>query len=253
MEQHSPPNTSRRADGTIPHTDQERIAELVTSHHILYDHGVLDGFGHLSVRSAADPAHFFMQRGGVVPDDVTADDVIEYDDNGEPYRAGGRTGPSERYIHAGIYRARPDVMAVVHSHTDAVLPFGLTGAPLKAVLHTAYFLGSDPAPVFDIREAMGQDNTMLVDNPVAGAALARTLADRSMVLMRGHGMTVVGPTIHDAVFRAVYTRVNARAEIEALKLGDPVFLNGFEVDRGDPVSIHWAWWAAQSEARRASP
>ncbi|MER5753448.1 class II aldolase/adducin family protein [Streptomyces sp. NPDC002088] len=236
--------------GTIPDTDDERIAELVVSNHILYDHNIFDGFGHLSVRSAADPAHFFMQRSGLVPDSVTSDDVIEYDEDGEPYKAHGRTGPSERYIHSEIYRARPDVMSVVHSHTDAVLPFGLTKAPLKAVLHTAYFLGSEPAPVFDTREPMGQDNNMLVDNAPAGAALARTLSARSVVLMRGHGMTVVGPTVHDTVFRAVYTRVNAQAEAEALKLGDPVFLNRFEVDRGDPVSVHWAWWAAQAEPRR---
>jgi HCOMODA/2-hydroxy-3-carboxy-muconic semialdehyde decarboxylase len=230
--------------------DEELAEQLVVSNHILYDHRVIDGFGHISARSATDPTRFLMQRGGLVPEHVTHDDVVEYDRDSRACHDDAGPGPSERFIHGEIYRARPDVMAVVHSHTDAVLPYGVTKAALRAMIHTAYFLGSAPAPVFDTREPLGPDNDMLVATTAGGAALARTLADRAVVLMRGHGMTVAGPTVHDAVFRAVYTRVNARAQTEASKLGEPEFLNRFEVERDDPTAVHWAFWASQSRARR---
>jgi HCOMODA/2-hydroxy-3-carboxy-muconic semialdehyde decarboxylase len=233
-------------DELLPGTDAERIEELVLAGRILCDHGVLDGFGHVSVRSAANPSHFLMARAGLPPELVTGESVVEYDETGEPAHAHGAAGPGERFIHSEIFRARPDVRCVVHSHTQAVIPFALVGTPLKAVIHTAYFLGTRPTPIFEVRDAMGPRNSMLVDTPAAGAALARALEDRAVVLMRGHGMSVVGPSIHDAVYRAIYTRVNAEIEAEALRFGNPRFLNDFEVDRDEPVSVQWRWWAARA-------
>jgi HCOMODA/2-hydroxy-3-carboxy-muconic semialdehyde decarboxylase len=147
-----------------------------------------------------------MARSAVVPDLVTRGDIIEYDEHSQPCHPNGRTGPTERFMHGEIYRARPDVHAVSHSHTDAVLPYTVTTTPLRATIHTASFLGSEPVPVFEIRDCMGPRNGILVDNPKAGAALARKLGSRPVVLLRGHGMTVAAPSIPDAVFRSVYTR-----------------------------------------------
>jgi ribulose-5-phosphate 4-epimerase/fuculose-1-phosphate aldolase len=240
-----------RKSSQLPGTDEERISELVLAHQILSDQGVMDGFGHISVRSAASPGHFLMGRSALVPALVTRDDIIEYDENSQPYNSGGRSGPTERFMHGEIYRVRPDVHAVSHSHTEAVLPFALTKTPLQAVIHTASFLGSTPVPVFEIRECMGPRNEILVDNPTAGAALAQKLGTRSVVLLRGHGMTVAAPSILDVVFWSIYTRTNALIEAEALRLGRPEFLNSFEVDREQPVWVQWDWWAAAATARRA--
>jgi HCOMODA/2-hydroxy-3-carboxy-muconic semialdehyde decarboxylase len=154
-------------------------------------------------------------------------------------------------MHGEIYRARPDVYAVAHSHTEAVLPFSITQVPLRAVIHTAFFLGSEPVPVFEIRDAVGPRNQILVDSPKAGIALAQALGDRSVVLLRGHGMTVAAPSVLDVVFWSVYTRANALIESEALKLGRPEFLNSFEVEREQPVWVQWDWWAAQATHRRS--
>jgi ribulose-5-phosphate 4-epimerase/fuculose-1-phosphate aldolase len=234
---------------TLPDTDEQRIAELVVANHILFAQAVLDGFGHISVRSARNPKHFFMAR-SLAPALVTRDDILEFDEDSKPVDPRGRDLYGERFIHGEIYRVRPDVYSVIHSHTSAVLPFGLTNAPLKAAIHVAYFLGTEPAPVFDIRDAMGPKNLMLVREFKSGAALAKTLGDRSVVLMRGHGMAVAAPSIRDAVFRAIYTSENARVVTEAMRLGTPVFMNEYEVTRVEPVSRQWEQWAGQVGAGR---
>jgi ribulose-5-phosphate 4-epimerase/fuculose-1-phosphate aldolase len=233
----------------LPATDEERIAELVVANHILADKGVVDGFGHISVRSASNPKHYFMAR-SLAPAMVTRDDILEFDENSQVVDTRGQSLYGERFIHGEIYRVRPDVNSVVHSHTNEVLPFTVTKAPLRALIHVAAFLGTEPAPVFDIRDSLGPDNLMLVNTQKPGADLARTLGNRSVVLMRGHGMAVAAPTIRDAVLRAIYTRVNAQVETEAMKLGTPVFMNRFEVTRIDPVSRQWAQWASDAEANR---
>lgn len=233
----------------LPATDEARIAEVVTANHILSDQGVLDGFGHVSVRSAKNPKHYFMAR-SLAPSLVTKDDIIEYDENGNPLTdLRGREQYSERFIHGEMYRAHPEVMSVVHGHTAAVLPFTVTKAPLKALIHVAYFLGTEPAPVFEIRNTDGDDNRMLVNTIKSGAALAQTLGNRRVVLMRGHGMTVVGTSIREAVFEAIYTKANAEIETTALKMGEPVFLNRFEVTRTERISRQWQEWALHAEAK----
>jgi ribulose-5-phosphate 4-epimerase/fuculose-1-phosphate aldolase len=235
------------AQESTPDTDAQRIAELVIANRILAAQGVLDGFGHVSVRSVKNPKHFFMARSRA-PALVTKDDILELDEDSRLVSRDTRDLYSERVIHGEILRANPSVQSVVHAHTAAVLPFSVTSAPLKAVIHVAYFLGTEPAPVFDIRAAEGDDNRMLVTTARTGAALARALGDRTVVLMRGHGMAVVGSSIREAVFRAVYTKVNAEVEAEALKLGTPVFLNRFEAQRSERVSRQWELWEAQVRA-----
>jgi ribulose-5-phosphate 4-epimerase/fuculose-1-phosphate aldolase len=234
-------------------TDEERIADLVLANRILADQGVLDGFGHVSVRSAKNPKHFYMARSRAAAL-VTREDIVEFDADSKAIDAEGRELYSERYIHGEIFRARPDVQAVVHSHSTAVLPFSLTKAPLKAVIHVAFFLGAEAAPVFDLRDAEGEDNHMLVRTPQSGAALARALGSRSVVLMRGHGMAVAGNSARQAVFKAIYTQVNAQVLAEAMKIGQPVFLNKFEASRTERIDRQWELWArAVADQTTASP
>jgi HCOMODA/2-hydroxy-3-carboxy-muconic semialdehyde decarboxylase len=152
----------------------------------------------------------------------------------------------ERFIHGEIYAARPDVNAIVHSHSPDVLPFTVTTVPFKALIHMAAFLGNAPAPVFEIRDAVGEDNKMLVTENRTGAALAAILGQRSVVLMRGHGMSVVAASVKEVVLRAIYTQLTARIETTALRMGEPNFLNAFEVERTDPVDRPWEAWAADA-------
>jgi ribulose-5-phosphate 4-epimerase/fuculose-1-phosphate aldolase len=235
------------APSPVADTDEQRIADLVVANHILAAQGVLDGFGHISVRSAANPEHFFLAR-SVAPALVTRADILEFDKDSQPVVPGGPAPYSERFIHGEIFRARPDVQSVVHGHTPSVLPFTVTHAPLKALIHVASFLGTEAAPVFDIRDAEGEDNLMLVTSGKTAAVLAKALGKRSVVLMRGHGMAVAGASIRQAVFFSVYTQANAQVETEALKLGPPVFMNRFEVQRTETIgrTRQWELWATSA-------
>lgn len=208
-------------------TMAESIEDFVVGNRILADQGVIaDGFGHLSFRSPADPGRFFMARarGAAM---VTADDIMEFGLDGRPLDQRDRRMFGERFIHAEIYKARPDIMAIVHSHAASVLPFGVTGTPLRPVSHMGGFL-PQTVPLFEIREAGGNDTGMLVNNPVLGAALAKALGTAPVVLMRGHGFNAVGSSIRQAVFRAVYTDLNARILADALKMGSVTTLNESE-------------------------
>ena len=221
----------------------ELIAEFVVANRILADQGVIaDGFGHLSFRSPTDPNTFFMSRARAAGM-VTADDVMEFDLGGQALDQSGRRMFSERFIHAEIYKARPEVKAVVHSHAPALLPFGVTGTPLRPVSHMAGFL-LRAAPVFEIREAGGNETNMLVSTSQLGAALARSLGQAPVVLMRGHGFNAVGTSIKQAVSRAIYAEVNARILTEALKMGTVVYLNESEaakIAETNDASIGRSW------------
>ncbi|HEX7785703.1 MAG TPA: class II aldolase/adducin family protein, partial [Methylomirabilota bacterium] len=173
--------------------DPKLIEDLVAANHILVDQGVLDGYGHVSARHDRDPDRFLMSRSRA-PELVTAADIMEYDLDGEAVDARGRGSYLERFIHSEIYRARPDVRAVVHDHSPSVIPFGVTSATLRPLYHMSAFL-SGGVPVFDIRAATGGDTDMLVRTPALGRALARTLGPRPVALMRGHGAVVVGPSL----------------------------------------------------------
>lgn len=215
---------------------------LAEANHILVDQAILDGFGHVSVRSAEDPDTFLLSRnlapGLVQDDDIQLFTVEGTDDARPPYL--------EWHIHAQIYRARPDVQAVVHSHSPGIIPFGVSDTPLRPVLHMAGFLAPH-VPVFEARDTLGPASDLLVRTPETGAALARALGAASVVLMRGHGSTAVGTSLGEAVYRAVYTEVNARVQAEALRLGNCVYLTDDEgaatvtTNRGQ-IPRAWGFW-----------
>jgi HCOMODA/2-hydroxy-3-carboxy-muconic semialdehyde decarboxylase len=227
--------------------DRALVDKLVLANRILYRKGVVDGFGHVSARHDRSPQHFLLAR-SMAPALVRRDDILTFDLDGAAQGAGSPRAYLERFIHAEIYRARPDVHAVVHSHSPSVIPFGATRQPLRPIFHMSGFLG-DGAALFDIREAAG-DTDMLISNGALGAALAKALGEKSAVLMRGHGSTVVGNSIEQAVYRAIYAEVNARLQIEATQLGQVTYLSAGEArkaaDMNDTVlSRPWELWVRE--------
>jgi ribulose-5-phosphate 4-epimerase/fuculose-1-phosphate aldolase len=202
------------------------IEDLVAANRILAHQKVLDGFGHVSVRDPRNSARYLMSR-SIAPALVTASDIMEFDLDSNPVDGSGRGTYKERFIHGEIYKARADVNAVIHSHSPTVVPFSVTKFPLKPILHNAAFLGAGP-PVFDIRDAAGATN-LLVETPALGRALAERLAQANIVLMRGHGDTVVGPNVRLATYWAIYAEVNARQLAQAIAIGGPItFIEGEE-------------------------
>ena len=219
----------------VPGADAALIDDIVTGSRVLADFGVLDGFGHVSARHPANPNRFLMSR-SLAPALVTADDIMEFDLDGNAVDARGRSLFLERFIHSEIYRARPDVMSVVHTHSPGVIPYTISQVPLRAVFHNAAFLAAG-APVWDIRKDFGETD-MLVRNAAIGKDLALTLADKPVVLMRGHGDVAVGPSVKLAVFRAYYTDVNARLQPQAIALGgEPNYLTPGEGAKADVVNL----------------
>jgi HCOMODA/2-hydroxy-3-carboxy-muconic semialdehyde decarboxylase len=221
------------------------LDDLVAANRILYDQGVVDGFGHVSVRHDKDPSRYLLSR-SMAPALVTTDDILEYDLDSNPVDAKGRASYLERFIHGEIYKVRPDIIAIVHSHSPAVIPFADTTVPLRPMNHIAGFLGTG-APVFEIREAAGPASDMLIRNASLGHALAATLGSHSVALMRGHGSVAAAQSLHHVVFRAVYTEVNARMQADAMRLGTPNFLNPEEAAAAAKtndglVERPWALW-----------
>jgi len=194
---------------------QALIDDLVAGNHILANEMVLDGYGHISVRHPGRRDRFLLSR-SLAPESVTAADIMEHDLDGAPVDAKGRTPYKERFIHSEIYRVRPDVNAVVHCHTPSLIPFAVTGVPLLPMYHQSAFLAAG-VPVFEIRDAAGMTN-MLIETKALGVALAKKLADRPAMLMRGHGAVVVADTIPNVVGRSIYLDLNARIQLEAQQL-----------------------------------
>jgi ribulose-5-phosphate 4-epimerase/fuculose-1-phosphate aldolase len=221
------------------------LDDLVAANRILAQLDVVDGFGHVSARDPRDPTHYLLAR-SMAPALVTLADIQTYDLQSRPLDPNARTSYLERFIHGAIYAARPDVLAVVHSHTESVIPFADTGVPLRPMFHMASFLGTG-VPIFEIRDAGGPATDMLISNAELGAALARTLGGANVALMRGHGMVAVGTNIPEVVFRAYYTGEDARLEAEALRLGTPTYLNAAEAAHSTQtnaalVGRSWALW-----------
>ena len=228
-----------------PAPDPGLVDKLVLANRILYDQGVVDGFGHVSVRHDKSSAHFLLAR-SMAPGLVGRGDIMTFDLDGVALAAAGRRVCLERFIHGEIYRARPDVQAVVHSHSPSVIPFGVTRQPLRPVFHMSAFLGEGAAH-FEIRDVAG-DTDMLVSNGRLGVALAAALGPRSAVLMRGHGSTVVGSSLEQAVYRAIYAEVNARLQIQAIALGEVTYLNSKEAANAaatndTQLARAWELWA----------
>ena len=232
---------------------QALIEDLVTANRILANENVVDGYGHVSVRHDKAADRYLMSR-SIAPELVTAADIMEYDLDSTAVDARGRTSYLERFIHGEIYRARPDVKAIVHNHSPSVIPFGVSTAPLRPLYHMSAFLGGG-VPVFDIKAAAGGATDMLVRNPALGRALATTLGARPVALMRGHGAVVVGPNIQLTVFRSVYTEMNARLQAQAMALGSPVTYLDDEEARlagasvGGTVVRPWELWRKKALAR----
>jgi ribulose-5-phosphate 4-epimerase/fuculose-1-phosphate aldolase len=228
--------TSAQTPSTpVAGVDAALLEDMVIGSRVLADFGVLDGFGHVSARHPTNPNHFLMAR-SLAPALVTADDIMEFDLDGNAVDARGRTVFLERFIHSEIYKARPDVMSVVHTHSPGVIPFSVTKVPLRAMYHSPSFLAAG-APVWDIRKDFGETD-MLVSNPALGQSLAQTLGDKPVVLMRGHGDVTVAPSVKMAVFRAYYTDVNAKLQSQAIALGGEVnYLTPGEGEKADKINF----------------
>jgi HCOMODA/2-hydroxy-3-carboxy-muconic semialdehyde decarboxylase len=224
--------------------DEALVQRLVVANRILYRQGVVDSFGHVSVRHDKSPGHFLLAR-NMAPTLVSRQDILTFDLDGNALDTNGRRVYLERFIHGEVYRARSDVQAVVHSHSPSVIPFGATRKPLKPIFHMCGFLGEGTG-LFEIRDVAGDTDLLVSSNPL-GVALAAALGTRSAVLMRGHGSTVVGASLEQAVYRAVYTEINAKLQMQAMLLGDVVYLNAREAAKAaatneTQVSRAWELW-----------
>ena len=220
-----------------------QIEDIVAGYRVLAAHGIIDAYGHISLRSESDPDTYLLAR-SVAPEIVQASDIITYDLDSNPLDANGRASVKERFIHGEIYKARPDVMAVVHNHSPTVVPFSVTGVQLRPLFHMAAFVG-EGVPTFEIRDfAMNTD--LLVSNPMLGAGLAQVLGDAPAALMRGHGAVVVGENVARAVGRSVYLELSAQMQLQAMALaglnGRITFRDDGEVQASTPVQDYYRAW-----------
>jgi HCOMODA/2-hydroxy-3-carboxy-muconic semialdehyde decarboxylase len=227
--------------------DKELIDDLVAASRILAHHGVLDAWGHVSCRHPKNPERYLLSRARA-PALVTAEDIMEFDINSDPVDQRDRRMFLERYIHGEAYRARPDVNAVVHSHSPTVIPFTVTDEPLRAISHIASFL-AEGCPCFEIRE-VGLTQGLLVTNNKQGAALAKVLGNRPVALMRGHGNLVVASDIPRVVHRALYTEVNAQQLATALSFRKPIkYVQPDEAQDPKRLGDSWDVWKAEALQR----
>ena len=222
------------------------IEDLVAANRILAMEGIVDAYGHVSIRHPGNPNRYLLSR-SQGPEFVVAADIMEYDLDSTPVDPKGRVSVVERFIHGEIYKARPDVQAVVHGHSAGVVTFSITKVPLRPIYHQASFLWVG-VPLWDIRDAKDPTaSTLLVRNGPVGASLARGLRDKPVALMRGHGAVIVGPDLQIAVRRAVFTEDNAQMLLAALQLGGPVnYITDAEGDSRDKTpgdnARGWEYW-----------
>ena len=233
----------------MPDLDRQ-LEDLVTANRILAREDVVDAYGHVSIRHPDNPGRYWLSRSRA-PELVETSDLMEYTLENEPIDQRGREMYSERPIHGGVYQARPDVMAVVHNHSQPIVPFGVTGVPLRPMFHLAALIGDD-IPVWDIRDNFGATN-LLVTPLAQGHDLAATLGARRVALMHGHGCVVAGGSLKEAVMAAVYLQVNARLLLESLKLGDVTYLSPGEVAAMSAGQVQprtmgraWEYWATRA-------
>ena len=228
------------------------LEELVTANRILAREEVVDSFGHVSVRHPDRPDRFLLSRARA-PDCIEVEDIMEFTLEGESIDARDRKPYLERFIHGACYEARPDVQAVVHNHAPSLIPFGVTGVPLRPLYHMSAFLGAG-VPIFDIRAAGGETD-MLVKTLPLGQALAKTLGANNVALMRGHGAVVVAPDMPRAVFRSVYAEQNARLQAQAMQLSQKVtYLDAEEAKKAQAtmeatVARPWELWRRKVQGK----
>ena len=230
-----------------------QILDLVAAYRILAEHNVIDAYGHVSVRSERDPNRYFL-AGHIAPENVTEEHIIEYDLDSNPVDARGRESVRERFIHGEVFKARPEVMSVVHSHSHTVVPFSVTDVPLKPIFHMAAFVGLG-LPNYEIRDFQ-KGTDLLVKTPFLGEALAKTLGQAPAALMRGHGATVVGENLPRAVGRSIYLEISARMQMNAMLLAGPggkiTYFDDAEVQASNPVQNYnraWPAWRAKALAQ----
>jgi HCOMODA/2-hydroxy-3-carboxy-muconic semialdehyde decarboxylase len=247
---------SRRRTSERP-LDRDFIDDLVAANRALARLSVLDAFGHVSVRDPRNPQRYLISR-SIAPETVAAADILTLDLDSQIVDPRDEAKPlyRERFIHGEIYKARPDVHAIVHSHSPTVVPFTVTRARLRPLLHNAGFLGLG-VPLFEIRNAAGDGTDLLIQTPSLGQSLAKKLGqDAAVVLMRGHGDSVVGPSLPNAVFRAYYTEINARQQLAAITIGGPInFMTKAEARTANDAMLRvstrpWALWRKQALAKR---
>jgi HCOMODA/2-hydroxy-3-carboxy-muconic semialdehyde decarboxylase len=229
-----------------------QVEDLVAANRILAEHGVIDAYGHVSVRSQKDPKRYLLSR-SIAPELVTRGDILEYDLDSNPIDARGRESVRERFIHGEIYKARPDVNAVVHNHSPSVVPFSVTAISMRPLFHMAAFVG-EGVPNFEIRDAQ-KGSDLLVKTPYLGEALARSLGKSPAALMRGHGSVTVGESLPRAVGRSIYLELSARMQLQAISIAGPggkiVYLDDSEVRASVPAQDYgraWPMWRAKALA-----
>lgn len=226
------------------------LNDLVHANLILFNEGVLDAFGHVSVRNPNNKNHFFLAR-NMAPGLVTKNDILEFNLEGEVVNDDSRKVYLERYIHSEIYRNRADVESIVHSHSQSVVPFSVVkSSPLKPMCHMSGFIGTN-VPTFEIRDVAGDKTNMLITNKYLGSSLTKSLGENTLVLMRGHGSTVVAPSLKQAVYRAIYVEVNAKLQIDASRLGPIEFLSDGETiatqeTNEGQIDRPWNLWKARA-------
>jgi HCOMODA/2-hydroxy-3-carboxy-muconic semialdehyde decarboxylase len=228
------------------------IDQLVIANRILANEGVVDAYGHVSVRHPQDPERFFLAR-SLSPDLVRHEDIMEFRLDGTPASDDRRQPYLERFIHGAILEARPDVQAVVHAHAEDVLPFGITGAPLRPVIHSGAFIGAE-VPVWDIADRFGDATNLLVTNMAQARDLAGCLGARNVALMRGHGFAAAARSLIDVVRMSVYLPRNARVLLKALPLGEVKPLSRGEIEArtsgykpdSPETQRAWRYWALRA-------
>jgi ribulose-5-phosphate 4-epimerase/fuculose-1-phosphate aldolase len=235
--------------------DPQLVRDLVAANRILAREGVLDGWGHVSVRHNLDPNRYLLSR-SLAPEFVSAGDILEFDLDNNAVNSRGRDLYTERFLHGEIFKARPDVIAICHCHAPSVIPFGVTDIPLRPMYHRAAFVALG-VPTFEIRDAAGMTD-LLIRNPALGRALAQSIADKPAVLMRGHGATVVAPTLPRLVGRSIFLALNATLQMQAMLMTgggsinylDPEEARLIEAREGYGLGRAWKAWKRKAMGRR---
>ncbi len=230
----------------------EAFEELVTANRILAREGVVDAFGHVSIRHPEHHGRYVMSRARA-PERIEVADLMEFALDGAPIAAAGRKPYAERHIHGGVYAARPDVQAVVHNHSPSLIPFGVTGTELRPIMHMCASMGAR-VPLWDSRTAFG-DTNLLVTTMAMGDDLAAALGPRTVILMRGHGCVVAGASLREVVFNSVYLELNAALQMKASALGAITFLSAGEVQAvlrtrsSFTFERAWEYWCGRAGRR----
>ena len=232
-----------------PPVDQALLDDLVAANHILYTKNIVDGLGHVSARHDKDP-NLYVLAAEKAPGLVEREDLAIYDLDSNAQTLRDRRPYNERFIHGEIYKVRPDVKSVIHCHTPSLVTFCVCQVPLRPLYHMSGFLGCGVAR-FEIREFAKEATDMLVSSPQLGASLAKVLADKQIVLMRGHGATMAGQSVKHAVYRAIYAALNAIMQMDAMRMGEITFPSDEEAMKGMDINDRfversWALWKLEA-------